>query len=183
MPQNASREAVEKEGRIELAINAIKHGQIPTVRAAARIFDVSRQTLGYRLKGRVSRQDQLANGRKLGTLDEELLKNWIIEADERGLPPRFNYVKGMASILSQSTIGKHWVSRFIERHEEVRSCYTRQYDYQRALCEDPKIIQDWFRLVQNMIAKYGIHNEDIYNFDETGFAMGIISTIKVNLPP
>ena len=37
----------------------------------------------------------------------------------------------------------------------------------------------WFWLVQNTIAKYGILDEDIYNFDETGFQMGMISTAKV----
>ena len=30
-----------------------------------------------------------------------------------------------------------------------------------------------------MVAKYGITDEDIYNFDETGFQMGVISTSKV----
>lgn len=33
--------------------------------------------------------------------------------------------------------------------------------------------------MQNTITKYGIVNEDIYNFDETGFQMGVISTGKV----
>jgi hypothetical protein len=33
--------------------------------------------------------------------------------------------------------------------------------------------------VQNTIAKYGIHMDDIWNFDETGFMMGMISTGKV----
>ena len=37
----------------------------------------------------------------------------------------------------------------------------------------------WFRLVQNTIAEYSIHEEDIYNFDETGFQMGVISIAKV----
>ena len=32
----------------------------------------------------------------------------------------------------------------------------------------------WFRLVENMRAKYGIVDSDFYNFDETGFAMGMI---------
>jgi hypothetical protein len=30
-----------------------------------------------------------------------------------------------------------------------------------------------------MVAKYGILPEDTYNFDETGFQMGVISTSKV----
>ncbi|KAM5526450.1 transposase [Fusarium oxysporum f. sp. phaseoli] len=50
----------------------------------------------------------------------------------------------------------------------------RKYDYQRAKCEDPTIIRGWFRLVQNTIAKYGIRSDDIWNFDETGFMMGVI---------
>lgn len=50
---------------------------------------------------------------------------------------------------------------------------------QRAKCEDPVLIQGWFNLVRNMIAKYGIVEEDIYNFDETGFAMGLTGTSRV----
>jgi hypothetical protein len=49
-----------------------------------------------------------------------------------------------------------------------------RYDYQRAKCEDPKVIGEWFILVQNTRAKYGIVDDDIYNFDETGFIIGII---------
>ena len=77
------------------------------------------------------------------------------------------------------TVGKLWVHNFVQRHEALKSRYNRKYDYQRAKCEDPTIIRDWFRLVRNTIAKYGILDEDIYNFDETGFQMGVISTAKV----
>jgi hypothetical protein len=30
--------------------------------------------------------------------------------------------------------------------------------------------------VRNIIAKYGIQDADIYNFDETGFMMGVINS-------
>ena len=33
--------------------------------------------------------------------------------------------------------------------------------------------------MQNTIAKYAIQDADIYNFDETGFLMGVISTTTV----
>jgi len=46
----------------------------------------------------------------------------------------------------------------------------------RALCEDLELICGWFAPVQNTIAEYGVAESDIYNFDETGFIMGIIST-------
>ena len=65
------------------------------------------------------------------------------------------------------------------RSDSLQSKYNRKYDYQRAKCEDPVIIRDWLRLVRNTIEKYGILDEDIFNFDETGFQMGVISTAKV----
>jgi hypothetical protein len=57
--------------------------------------------------------------------------------------------------------------------------YQRKYSYQRAACEDPRNIGSWFELVQMTILEYGILDNDIYNFDETGFQMGVISTAKV----
>ena len=41
------------------------------------------------------------------------------------------------------------------------------------------MIRPWFDLVQCTINKNGIQPEDIYNFDETGFTMGLIATAKV----
>jgi hypothetical protein len=76
-------------------------------------------------------------------------------------------------------VGKRWASNFVKRQPELRPRFNRKYDYQRARCEDPVVILDWFRLIQNTITKYGIQEADIYNFDETGFMMGVISTAMV----
>jgi len=75
-----------------------------------------------------------------------------------------------------SPVGKRWAINFIKRQPELKTRFQRKYDYQRAKCEDPTIIRNWFRLVQNTIAKYGIRSDDIWNFDETGFMMGVISS-------
>jgi hypothetical protein len=69
-------------------------------------------------------------------------------------------------------VGTRWASNFVKRRLELRTRFQRKYDYQRAKCEDPEVIRSWFKLVQNTIAKYGINDADIYNFDETGFMMG-----------
>jgi hypothetical protein len=52
-------------------------------------------------------------------------------------------------------------------------------DYQRAECKDTKLISLWFKLVGDTVAKYGVAEEDIYNFNETSFQIGVISTSKV----
>jgi hypothetical protein len=54
--------------------------------------------------------------------------------------------------------------------------FFRRYNYQRAKYEDLTIICNWFRLIENTIAKYGIQLYDIWNFDKTGFIMGMISS-------
>ncbi|KAF7573982.1 hypothetical protein PtrM4_056050 [Pyrenophora tritici-repentis] len=78
-------------------------------------------------------------------------------------------------------VGKNWVDRFIQRNPELRTRRSRPYDRQRAACEDPVLIKGWFELVQNTKAKYGIIDEDMYNFDETGFIMGkILSQARTN---
>jgi hypothetical protein len=67
----------------------------------------------------------------------------------------------------------------VKRYPELSSVYNRKFDYQRAKCEDLKLISLWFKLVRDIIEKYGVTEEDIFNFDETGFQMGVISTSKV----
>jgi hypothetical protein len=43
-----------------------------------------------------------------------------------------------------------------------------------SLCSDPAVITPWYDLVQNTKRKYGLLDGDTYNFDETGFTMGVV---------
>jgi len=59
------------------------------------------------------------------------------------------------------------------------SKYSQKYDYQQAKCEDSELIKGWFKWFYNTIQNYGILTQDIYNMDETGFQISVISTVKV----
>ena len=80
---------------------------------------------------------------------------------------------------SAQRVGKNWTDRFIQQQPELSTRLSRAYDYQRALLEDPDALNAWFRLVANMRAKYRIQDSDFYNFDETGFMMGVICSSMV----
>jgi hypothetical protein len=67
------------------------------------------------------------------------------------------------------TVGENWTRNFINRHSTLKSKFSRKYDYQRAKNEDLKVIREWFQRVQRIIQEFGILEQDIYNFDETGF--------------
>ena len=55
----------------------------------------------------------------------------------------------------------------------------RVYDFQRAVCEDPELINAWFKLVNNIKAKYSIINNDFCNFNKTGFMISVIYALMV----
>jgi hypothetical protein len=57
--------------------------------------------------------------------------------------------------------------------------FNRAKDRQRILQEDPEVIGVWFKLVADTKAKYSVHDDDMHNFDKTGFQMGVIGSMKV----
>jgi hypothetical protein len=75
--------------------------------------------------------------------------------------------------------GVNWAYKFIRRRTEIRSQISRPRDHRRVLCSNPAIISPWFDLVRNVKAKYGILDEDTYNFDETGFQIGVGGSVRV----
>lgn len=168
-----------KEAQLILAIEAMKKDPRLSARSAANIYSVSHATLSRRLKGTTSRYDSVPNSRNLTLLEEQTVVERILDLDSRSYPPRLRDVEDMANILLTERgalrVGRNWASNFVKRQPQLKTRFFRRYDYRRAQCEDPDAINAWFRLVRNIIAKYGIANADIYNFDETGFMMGIIS--------
>jgi hypothetical protein len=141
----------------------------------ARVYNVPRKTLTNRYHGKLSRQDTRSKSQKLTPL-ESVIVRYILDLDSRAFPPRRSCVEDMANrILSDRNgerVGKNWTINFVQRQPELKTRFNRKIDYERVLSEDLDAYNAWFRLVRNTINKYGILEEDIYNFDETGFVMG-----------
>jgi hypothetical protein len=133
-----------------------------------------------------SRVDKRWHLYKLTQCEEDSLVEWVLSMDLRGAAPRPSTIREMANILLAArgqtpppTVGVNWISTFVKRREELQSRYSRRYNYQRAQNEDPRSLRVWFESVRRVVEENGILAEDIYNFDETGFAMGLISAQKV----
>jgi hypothetical protein len=154
-----------------------------TVRMAAKLYEVPRTTLQDRRAGIRSRRDVPANSKKLTPIKERVLLEKILYLDTRGFQVRLEDVQEMAGRLrinrDASRVGPRWAGHFIKRYSEVTTRFRRRIDYQRAQCEDQDVVNAWYRLVRNTINKYAIQDADIYNFDETGFLMGMLSNAKV----
>lgn len=174
---------VQKEAQLILALQAMERDKKLSLRTAASRYSVPLKTLARRQKGICSRADTIPNSRNLTPSEEQVIVQRILNLYERGFSPGLSVVEEMANLLREvrdaPCVGPRWASNFVRRQPELRTRWSRPYDYQRAKCEDPEIIDAWFHLFQNMVAKHGILESDIWNFDETGFLMGQISSTLV----
>lgn len=133
------RKSIEQEGKLLLAIQAIQKQEIPSIREAARRFNVPYTTLLTRLRGVTNRADTRANSYKLTETEEESLLQWILSMDRRGAAPRPAAVREMANLLlakrgsaAIQPVGEKWVYNFVKRHDKLASRFSRRYDYRRA---------------------------------------------------
>ena len=134
------------EAQLILALTALEKDPNLKVATAANIYNVDRSTLRRRRAGRPARRDIPANSRKLTDLEEQTIVRYIIELYIRVFYPRLAYVEDMANRLLRERdappVGIRWAHNFVKRQPELRTRFTRKYDYQRAKCEDLKVIRE-----------------------------------------
>jgi hypothetical protein len=178
---------LSQENRVQMALSASisKKKKFDQKRELLRYF-ASLKHLLRRLKGIKPWSKTRANGLKLYSIEEEVLLKRLLKADKQGFPIQPEFLRGMAQILLRerlqdhtTSLGINWAYKFTKRHPEIRTRYTRRMTYQRARQEDSKVIISWFQIIYAAIQEHSIHEDDIWNFDETGFIMGLCSTSKV----
>jgi hypothetical protein len=140
MPQS------DNETNILLALQTYKNHPKLSLRRAAKIYQLRYSTLIDRENGVPARCDTTPNSRKLSDLEEQIIIQFILDLDSRGFPPRLRGVREMTNRLladrDASPVGKRRASNFVKRHPNLKTRFSRKYDYQRAKCEDPTAIRN-----------------------------------------
>jgi hypothetical protein len=164
------------EENVQLAIQGLQSGKFKSARSAAAAHHVGWKTVTRRMKGIPPKAGTPSQNRLLTPVEEEVVYQKVLDLDARGYSPTQAVIRGWASsilsIRNGQEVGEKWAYHFIKRKPGLKTILSRRLSYQRAKNEDPDIIQAWFRLVQNTIKYHGITDQDIYNFDESGFRLG-----------
>jgi hypothetical protein len=109
-----------------------------------------------------------------------VIVGYILDLDLRGFSPTYAAIRNMADKLlaarGAGQVRQKWPANFVKRTDSLTTCFDRAYDRQRALCEDPVLISTWFKLVEQTKAKYGICDNNVYNFNKASFIIGKITT-------
>lgn len=90
-----------------------------------------------------------------------------------------NILLAVCSSYSLSIVDINWLSNFIKRRDKLCIYFSRYYNYQCALNKDPKLLREWFTIVQYIIDNNSIQPKNIYNFDKIGFIIDLISAQKI----
>jgi hypothetical protein len=82
----------------------------------------------------------------------------------------------------KETLGTHWFARWAKRHPEIHETITKTLANDRKQGLKDFDIKEWFELLKQCKEEFDIDDGDIWNFDETGFQVGIIKGTTVMVP-
>ncbi|KAJ5121184.1 uncharacterized protein N7515_009145 [Penicillium bovifimosum] len=160
----------EVESHILKALESLSEQTKPNIAKTAGEFAGPESRLCGGWKGRESLFARQPNGRRLNSAQEKALCEYIDYFDEVGASiNRRQIVIAANSILEEAhqdastpppQIGDHWLRRFLKRNPQYHVRRRRALDVERATALDE-------------YSENGIQQQDIYNFDETGFQIGV----------
>ena len=162
------------------AIKALEPGEKLVYTQIAAQYGVDRRTLARRHQGvSASRQLEGQNRRALHPHQEIELLRYIERLTSQGLPPTRSMIRRFASQIAKKELGVHWVDRYIERHQiDLISRWATGIDRARHQADSISKYTLYFSLLHEKISQYDIEPCNIYNMDEKGCMLGILTRSK-----
>lgn len=146
--------------------------------ALAREYDVPVGRLRARFADRPSRMTCETTYSRLNKTQIASLINWITRLDELHVPPTARMVASAANALLQRSnpdvhpLHKDWAYSFATKHLPSDLYWVQQKpaDQNRITAEDIGVLTAWYERLEPLLKR--IPPKHVYNFDETGFALG-----------
>ena len=198
MGYKSSSKTIQFEPQIQKAIQALKNREFSSIRAAARYFEVSHNTLRRRMAGGNSQAQAKESNQILSNAEEKTLVRWITRYTTAGSPlspallielaelvrhRRVRRVSGSEAIVKTTTpIGHEWIYRFLNRHPTVKGIYARQMENARFDGASYEVVKRWFEAVASQLQEHTYEPQNIWNMDESGFGVGESQTTRVLVP-
>jgi hypothetical protein len=162
------------------AIEALQPGEVINYTQIAQKYSVVRTTLSRRhQRVSASRDTKAQDQRAFPPHQEQELVRYIERLTRQGLPPTRPMIRSFASTIAKRAIGKCWVDRFIKRHQvELVSHWATGIDRMRHQADSQLKYSLYFELLRGKLDRYNIQPHNIYNMDEKGFLLGILTRCK-----
>lgn len=165
---------------IALALKDLSLQDTPNIAATARLYNVDRSTLSRRFnKVTQSHQTKCENQSILSIQQEHTLVSYINELTERGLPPTPAMLRTFVYDIVHKYPGKDWPHRFCKRWSNcLESRYLTAMDSSRQKADIKESYEHYFSLMKQKIEQYDVQACNMYNMDEKGFLIGVLTKSK-----
>lgn len=163
---------------------AIAHKRInPHIKTGklAQLFVVKQKLLQRRLKGRPAQNTKGGHNKVLNSVQDEGLRGYIDYLIYLGHKATFMHIRlGANSILKESgearTVNTQWASRWFNRNRIwYKTLRAKTLAAERKAAHKKEDLDIHFCEYYTALAKFGISFADIYNMDETGFRVGVLT--------
>jgi hypothetical protein len=162
------------------AIEALEPGEKLVYAQIARKYGVPASTLSQRHRGvSSSRATKAQNQQALHPQQELELLRYIERLTRQGLPPTRPMIRRFASSIAGKELGVHWVDRYIQRHQvDLISRWATGIDRERHQADSQSKYILYFELLRSKLSQYDIQPCNMYNMDEKGCMLGILTRSK-----
>ncbi|KAJ5335792.1 uncharacterized protein N7506_005728 [Penicillium brevicompactum] len=176
MPNSSQKEEILLSNTLE----AYKSGQFSSIQAAASHFGVSKWKLRNRNDGRTNGKGRTATQKALDPSQEASLIRWVEHLNSVYTPPTPLDIEGAANRIlkhcgSDREVSKMYGYRFIKRRPPPHITLQTRKPMEKARLEaelHSELIH-WYEVFDQFLRTNKIQAHELYNWDETGFQLGI----------
>jgi Tc5 transposase DNA-binding domain len=166
----------------------------PTYAALSESSNIPLSTWWDRAHGRRPRREKAAKQQYLTPQEEKALVNYALRMSRNGYPIPVKFLRSLAHVIVRqrsSTFhiplidhgvkppGKNWPQGFYKRHPDLKARRVKVLDWSR---HDHSIygkVAQWFTVIGKELNDPAIRQENVYNMDETGVLLSVLSSLKV----
>jgi hypothetical protein len=165
-----------KSKRESLIVTTVQNEKL-SCRAIVLRHEVSKMIILKRLKEKRIMNDFSKNRQLLFEQEETIILKFVNQFIALRFFFRIYMIEKKVILLlqkrqiSKSKLKRHWVYRFLKRHSEYWTKFSRHFDQERHWSFDSTIFVQLFDLMKKTMIKYNIAIEDVYNMNEKKYMM------------
>jgi hypothetical protein len=175
----------DRKTRIQHAKAFLTDHPQETITTASRIYQLSRTTLSSSISATQKPLRKGGQNRILTPSQEQSLNRFIQSYLNHSQLPTRGVVLGAITCLrkldgkprpSDSWFTKWW------KTQPIHKITTKPIARDRISAQDVKEVKEWFKKYKEVVKKYQVQSQDIFNFDETGFRVGCPKGEEIFVP-
>jgi hypothetical protein len=165
-----------------------------TYSALSELSNIPASTLWHRAHGRPSKREKAEGQQYLTPAEEKALVAYLLRMSNNGFPIPVKFLRSLAVVIARQRSsssrehvvdesirppGKNWPQGFYKRHPILKARRVKALDWNR---HDKNIydkVSHWFEVIGRELDDPVILPENVYNMDETGVLLSVLSSLKV----